>query len=144
MVARGYASLSFLSEAAEYMEEEERPVYVYHFGDRDPSGVDAGEKIEQTLRELAPTAEKHFERVAVTLEQILAWDLPTRPTKQSDSRAKGFGSESVELDAIDPHRLRGLAEAVIERHLSPHEYRVLMAAEESERQVITAFVRGDR
>jgi hypothetical protein len=57
MVARGYASLSFLSEAAEYMESEERPVYIYHFGDFEPSGVNAGEKIEQTLRELAPTAE---------------------------------------------------------------------------------------
>jgi hypothetical protein len=50
MVARGYASLSFLSEAADYMEAEERPVFIYHLGDFDPSGVNAGEKIEQTLR----------------------------------------------------------------------------------------------
>src|SRR5580704_10620732 len=128
MVARGYASLSFLSEAAEYMEAEERPVYVYHLGDFDPSGIDAGEKIERTLRALAPTAEIHFERIAVTPEQITAWNLPSRPTKQSDSRAKGFGALSVELDAIDPNRLRDLVEKAIERHLPPHQYRVLMAA----------------
>jgi hypothetical protein len=142
MVARGYASLSFLSEAAEYMEAEERPVYVYHLGDFDPSGIDAGEKIERTLRELAPTAEIHFERIAVTPEQIAAWNLPSRPTKQSDSRAKGFGALSVELDAIDPNRLRDLADEAIGRHLPPHQFRVLMAAEESERQAIVAFVRG--
>jgi hypothetical protein len=142
MVARGYASLSFLSEAAEYMEGEERPVYIYHLGDFDPSGVNAGEKIEQTLRELAPTAEINFERIAVTPEQIAARNLPSRPTKQSDSRAKGFGALSVELDAIDPNQLRALVDEAIERHLPPHEYRVLMAAEESERQAINAFVHG--
>jgi hypothetical protein len=124
------------------MEAEERPVFIYHLGDFDPSGVNAGEKIEQTLRELAPTAEIHFERIAVTPEQITAWNLPGRPTKQSDSRAKGFGDISVELDAINPNSLRDLVEVAIERHLPPHEYRVLMAAEESERLAINAFVRG--
>jgi len=142
MVARGYASLSFLSEAADYMEAEERPVFIYHLGDLDPSGVNAGEKIEQTLRGLAPTAEIYFERIAVTPEQIAEWDLPSRPTKQSDSRAKGFGALSVELDAIDPNQLRSLVNEAIERHLPPHEYLVLMAAEESERQAINAFVFG--
>jgi len=142
MVTRGYASLSFLSEAAEYMEAEDRPVFVYLACDFDPSGVNAGEKIELTLRELAPTAEIHFERIAVTPEQITAWNLPSRPTKKSDSRAKGFGDISVELDAINPNSLRDLVGEAIKRHLPPHEYRVLMAAEESERQAINAFVRG--
>ncbi len=142
MVARGYASLSFLSEAAECMEAEDRQVYIYHLGDFDPSGVNAGEKIEQTLRRLAPTADIHFERIAVTPEQITALNLPSRPTKQTDSRAKGFGAVSVELDAIDPNRLRALVDEAIERHLPPHEYRVLMAAEQSERNAIDAFVHG--
>lgn len=144
MVARGYASLSFLSEAAEVMEAEDRPVYIYHLGDFDPSGVNAGQKIEQTLRELAPTAEIHFERIAVTPNQIDAWDLPSRPTKQSDSRAKGFGDVSVELDAIDPNRLRAIVNEAIERHLPERAYRILMVAEESERRVLSAFVEGRR
>ena len=80
MVARGYASLSFLHGAAEYISELDVPVYIYHLGDFDPSGVNAGEKIEETLRELAPDAEIHFERLAVTPEQIHNWRLPTRPT----------------------------------------------------------------
>ena len=66
MVARGYASLSFLHSAAEYINDLDVPAYIYHLGDFDPSGVNAGEKIEQTLRELAPDAEIHFERIAVT------------------------------------------------------------------------------
>jgi hypothetical protein len=106
MVSRGYASLSFLHSAAEYLDSLDVPAFIYHLGDFDPSGVNAGEKIEQTLRELAPGAEIHFERLAVTPEQIREWSLPTRPTKQSDSRSKGFGDISVELDAIEPDTLR--------------------------------------
>ncbi len=56
MVARGYASLSFLHSAAEHINSLDVPAYIYHLGDFDPSGVNAGEKIEETLRELAPGA----------------------------------------------------------------------------------------
>src|SRR5215467_10483800 len=101
MVARGYASLSFLYSAAEYINDLDVPTFIYHGGDFDPSGVNAGEKIEETLHELAPDADIVFQRIAVTPEQIADWDLPTRPTKASDTRSKGFGSAiSVELDAI--------------------------------------------
>ena len=93
MVARGYASLSFLHSAASYIADLDVPAFVYHLGDFDPSGVNAGEKIEQTLRELAPHAELTFERIAVNPDQIADWDLPSRPTKQTDSRAKGFATE---------------------------------------------------
>jgi hypothetical protein len=140
MVARGYASLSFLHGAAEYINELEVPAHLYHLGDFDPSGVNAGEKIEETLRELAPDAEIYFERIAVTPEQIRDWHLPTRPTKASDSRAKGFGAISVELDAIEPDMLRTLVQVVIEDHLPAHQFEALKAAEESERSVIRQFV----
>jgi len=81
MVARGYASLSFLHTAAEYIRGLDVPTYIYHLGDYDPSGVNAGEKIEQTLREMAPYSEIVFERIAVEPRQIEEWNLPTRPTK---------------------------------------------------------------
>ncbi len=136
MVARGYASLSFLHGAAEYINELDVPAYIYHLGDFDPSGVNAAEKIEQTLRDLAPRADIHFERIAVTPAQIQTWGLPTRPTKQTDSRAKGFGAVSVELDAIKPDLLRALVRRHIERHLPADELRVLQAAEASEQQIL--------
>jgi hypothetical protein len=140
MVARGYASLSFLHSAAEYINTLDVPVYIYHLGDFDPSGVNAGEKIEQTLKEMAPSADIHFERIAVNPDQIAAWGLPTRPTKKSDSRSKGFGDISVELDAIEPNRLRVIVRETIERHLPPDQLRILKVAEESERRVIRELV----
>lgn len=140
MVARGYASLSFLHSAADFIGQLDVATHIYHFGDFDPSGVNAAEKIEQTLKEMAPEAEIHFERVAVQPWQIEEWDLPTRPTKTSDTRSKNFGEISVELDAVDPDRLRELVGDVIERHLPGHEFNILKAAEESERTIIRQLV----
>lgn len=140
MVARGYASLSFLHNAADYINSVSVPTFIYHLGDYDPSGVNAGEKIEQTLREMAPKADITFRRIGVTPEQIHEWDLPARPTKTSDSRAKGFSSLSVELDAIEPDLLRTIVERAIQKHLPPEQFKVLIAAEESERELITSMV----
>ncbi len=140
MVARGYASLSLLHSAAEYIANLDVPAYIYHLGDFDPSGVNAAEKIEQTLRELAPYAQIVFERLAVTPWQIRLWDLPTRPTKQTDSRAKGFGAISVELDAIEPNQLRQIIQETIEQHLPAHQLAVLRAAEKSERATLLELV----
>lgn len=142
MVARGFSSLSFLHSAGEDLAALDKPAYIYHLGDHDPSGVCAGEKIEQTLREFAPDADITFTRLAVNPEQIVAWNLPSRPTKTSDSRAKKFGfAESVEMDAIHPDRLRELVEGAILEHLPKDQIEVLRVAEESEREMLRAFAR---
>jgi hypothetical protein len=141
MVARGYASLSFLHSAAQAIAALDVPAFIYHLGDFDPSGVNAAENIEARLREMAPNAEIHFERLAVMPWQITEWDLPSRPTKATDRRAKKFGSDiSVELDAIEPERLRELVSSAIERHMPPDEFAILKEAEASERRIFSRLV----
>jgi hypothetical protein len=54
MVARGYASLTFLHSAAEAISAHGKPAYIYHLGDLDPSGQDAARDIEEKLRRYAP------------------------------------------------------------------------------------------
>jgi hypothetical protein len=136
MVARGYASISFLHSAAEAIEANGKPAYIYHFSDLDPSGVDAARDIEAKLRRYAPGAEIHFERPAVTRDQVERWNLPTRPTKMTDSRAKKFLGTSVELDAIPARQLRELVRSCIEQHVDQEQLAVLRAAEESERETL--------
>jgi hypothetical protein len=137
MVARGYASLTFLYSAATAIRAKGKPAHVYHFGDFDPSGQDAARDIEAKLRRYAPEIEIHFSRPAVTREQIQDWNLPTRPTKQSDPRAKKFGSAtSVELDAIPARQLRALVRECIERHVDQEKLALLRVAEESERELL--------
>jgi hypothetical protein len=143
MVARGYASLSFLAGAAEEIRQHAKHgvrSFIYHFGDYDPSGVDAANKIGSTLLEMAPDAHIEFERVAVTPEQIRRLHLPSRPTKTTDSRAKGFAKESVELDAIPPH-LRDYVEGLLAQHLPQDQLKILRAAEESERNSLLTIAK---
>jgi len=142
--ARGYSSLTFLHDAAlDIAELGSIPVHIYHFGDYDPSGVNAAECIEDDLREMAPDAQISFERVAVTEDQIRRWNLPTRPTTQSDTRARRFKSErSVELDAIPPNDLRDLVREVIEYHMPRRELLALLREERRERSQIERMVRS--
>ena len=136
MVTRGYPSLTFLYSAAEDIAEREKPAYLYYFGDHDPSGVDIPRKVESDLRTFAPGADIFFESVAVTPQQIADWELPTRPTKKTDSRSKNFKGESVEVDAIEPERLRGLVRDCIEQHVDQKALEVVEVAEESEREIL--------
>jgi len=139
MVARGYSSISFLHSSAKQIAAKGKPAYIYHFGDLDPSGTDAARDIEAKLRRYAPGADIHFERVAVTRQQADDWNLPTRPTKQTDPRAKKFEGTSVELDAIPAHQLRDLVRECIERHVNKHDIEMLRAVEESDRLLITRW-----
>lgn len=136
MVSRGYSSLSFLYSAAQSIQYEYKPAHIYYFGDYDPSGVDIPRNIQARLEEFAPHSDITFEIVAVTPEQIEDLQLPTRPTKKTDTRSKGFEGESVEVDAIEPEDLRNLCRECIELHIDQRRLDILKVAEESEREVL--------
>lgn len=136
LVTRGYPSISFLHTAADGINRQGKPTFLYYFGDHDPSGVDIQRNITERLRQFAPYAVINVERVAVTPDQIEEWSLPLRPTKKSDTRAKNFQGGSVEVDAIPPAKLRELAEERIVQHVDEHQLRVTEAAERSEQVIL--------
>ena len=65
--------------------------------------------------------------------RIVSMELPTRPTKQSDSRAAKFAGDSVEVDAIPSPTLRELVREAIEQWIDPEHLRITREAEDSER-----------
>jgi hypothetical protein len=140
MVTRGYPSLSYLHGAATLIAEKRKPTFLYYFGDFDPSGVDITRSVEEGIRELAPEADITFERVAVTPEQIEAWNLPTRPTKGSDVRSKNFKGDSVEVDAIPPDDLRGLVSHCITGHIDRDALDRLQLIEQQERLTLASVI----
>lgn len=142
MVTRGFASLSFLYEAADAIRYQDKPTYLYYFGDHDPSGVDIPRTVEQRIREFAPEVDITFERVAVNTDQIALWGLPTRPTKTSDSRYTNFEGESVEVDAIEPATLKRLADRSIVQHIEGGVYKRLKEVEASERETLLEIAKG--
>ncbi|MDQ3695602.1 MAG: hypothetical protein M3464_18585 [Chloroflexota bacterium] len=119
MVVRGFASESYVYEASQHIAANDKPAYLYLLTDHDPSGLASARDVERKITNFLPSFPVTVERVSVTEAQIAAWKLPTRPTKQSDSRARDFTGESVELDAIPPATLRELVRSCIERHIDP-------------------------
>jgi hypothetical protein len=141
MSVRGYPSLSFLHASAEKMAASGKPTVIYYFGDYDPSGVHIPKKIAEELRAFAPNATIVFHRMAVTPEQIEKWNLPTRPTKTTDSRAKTFQDESVEVDAIEPDDLRELVGDCITTCIDQDTLNRTLDIEAAERETLDNMVR---
>lgn len=142
MVFRGYSSVSYLYQIAEEINAHGHPTFIYYFGDHDPSGVDIERFVTERVREMAPDAEIHVERIAVTPAQIKEYDLPTRPTKTTDTRARHFEGESVEVDTLDSATLKELVRAAIWRHLDRDEVQRLVAIEKAERDTLKKFAAG--
>jgi hypothetical protein len=143
-VSRGFSSLTYLANAADAIETCGKPTFIYHCGDHDEWGRDAGAHIERDLRALAPTIDIHFERIAVTTAQIKTWSLPTRPLKSDGKMRARFEAEhgndgAVELDAINPDDLRQLVRDAIERHISPQEMDVVRAVETQDRERLASL-----
>ena len=80
----------------------------------------------------------------MTPSQIETWDLPSCPTKRTDSRAKswGGGDLSVELDAIEPDVLRAMVRGCIEQHMPQAELERLRVTEEAERESLEEFLKN--
>lgn len=147
LVTKGYPSITFLHMAAMEIFRAAKPTFLYYFGDHDPSGEDIPRNVEarlrQFLRQSGSAFDVTFEKVAVTAEQIEAWDLPTRPTKSTDTRSRGFVGESVEVDALPPEQLHDLARECIEGHIDRDRLAVLQAAETSEREILERLAGRD-
>jgi hypothetical protein len=136
-VCRGFASLSSLYGASQTFRkatENGKQVKIFHLGDYDPSGHAAADAIERTLIEGFYCC-LEFERLAVTQEQIEELSLPTRPTKQTDSRARNWdGDECVELDSMPPAEMRAIVQDAITDCIEPEAWEALQKVEAAERE----------
>ncbi len=141
-VLRGYCSESFAHTVAESILATDKLTFIYQLGDHDPSGLDAWRDFQRKVAEFLAEGSYHgrslavFERLAVTDLQIADLNLPTRPTKATDARAKNFIGGSVEVDAIPAPVLRDLVSDAITRHIDFESYRLTRIAEDSERDVL--------
>lgn len=115
---RGYNSYSALKDAAERIGYIDRPTVVLYMGDFDPSGQDMPRDIRDRLTEDFGV-QLDLYVIALTRDQIEAYDLPPAPAKRSDSRAAAFmakhGDMAVELDALPPNVLQELVRDNVEQ-----------------------------
>ncbi|MDT7888235.1 MAG: hypothetical protein RQ885_04580 [Desulfurococcales archaeon] len=96
---KGYISVSEAYNLAleiDSISEHQKPVVLY-IGDYDPSGQDIARDLNEKLSKLARRKDYIFEKIAVTIDQIIELDLPCKPEKleslmkmRRDSRYKGY------------------------------------------------------
>jgi hypothetical protein len=142
MVSRGQSSDTYCHSAAqdarEAWDQAEIETVVYTLYDSDKSGRIAAEKVEEKLRAYSNYAVITVVPLAVTDEQIAAWNLPTRPAKE-----RGEPS-AVELDAISPDKLKGLVYNAIASRVDLDAWRREQQVEQSERDILERLAIGAR
>jgi hypothetical protein len=138
--AGGFASITFAYEAPDFIRETVgctgKPAHVLYIGDHDPAGVLIDRSLEAEFRQHLDTdTALTFHRIAITEEQIAEFDLPTKPRKDGDRRARHVEA-TVEAEAMPAGILRELLRAKIESFLPSGALEVARVAEQSERAAL--------
>jgi hypothetical protein len=99
-----------------------KPTRIFYISDFDPAGdgmpVAVARQLEYWLQEYAPDCDIKLTPLGLTREQVITYQLPRIPIKDSDARKAGFeeryGEGAVELDALEALYPGTLAELVRE------------------------------
>jgi hypothetical protein len=137
----GFTSLTLAFEAAEAINEvhDGRDVVIFYIGDYDPAGVLIDVAIERELRQhLDRDVKLTFERIGITEQQVVDFDLPTKPRKAGERRARHI-LNTVEAEAMPAGLMRQLLRDRIEALLPPRALQVSKAAEASEREFLESL-----
>ena len=145
---RGYSSSTAMYDAAKRFDKIEyqgRNVVVIYLGDHDPSGMDMSRDIRDRLDELAGEPDNiEVSRIALNWDQIQLYSPPPNPAKFTDSRAPKyvaeFGSESWELDALEPQVLDALVTEAVTRNLDIDLYNEQMEQEDDDKHVLRGLL----
>jgi len=137
----GYSSQTFVDDIQSDAFGAGRPAVLLYSGDFDPSGED----IERDLEERTNGCFKELRRIALTREQVTAYNLPPFPGKASDSRAGRFVAKygeliQVELDALPPETFRELFKDAIGEYWDEDTYNDVIRREEAEAAMLQQFV----
>ena len=96
-------------DASPTLPEHAKPCRIFYISDFDPASehmpVATARQIEYFHEKYAPDIEIKLIPLALTREQVIEYELPRTPIKESDRRKRGFedrnGEGAVELDALE-------------------------------------------
>ena len=138
---RGYGSQSEMYEASKRLSSQasgrEDRCIVWHLSDHDPSGLDMTEDLIKRFNVFEVDCDVEVRRLALTYEQIKAYNPPPNPLKETDSRHVGyktqFGVESWELDSLRPSVIAGLVDEALQLNIDVELFERDQAAEAANR-----------
>ena len=143
IVNRGYSSCTAIydmyNKFISYLSQGKRVVLLY-LGDHDPSGLDMVRDIKERLIEMFMNSDELFsiEHIALIMDQIKQYNLPAKPAKITDPRAKWYiqkhGQVSWEVDALDPKILSALVKKSIESIIDLDKFNKVLLQEEKDKR----------
>ena len=155
---RGYNSQSEMHGAARRLQRwrdgGQTPVII-HLGDHDPSGIHMTQDIVDRMWMFNGGVE--VRRIALTIDQVEQFNPPPNFAKESDARfrayAEEFGTDSWELDALEPRFLEDLVRTEIESLRDSEQWDAQVQKEKDHKRLlnlvseqwdeVTAFLEGD-
>jgi hypothetical protein len=139
---KGYTSQSEMYSAGKRLAHYARKqkIVIIHLGDHDPSGIDMSRDIHERI-EMFAGRRIEFKRIALNMDQIEQYNPPPNPAKITDSRfayyRKKYGSESWELDALEPKTLVNLIRDTVYEYRDPELLKVIDAKEREGKSLLS-------
>jgi hypothetical protein len=124
LLPTGETTDTMIAEAAERAAADGRPAVVLYFSDFDPSGwqmtISVSRKLQAMHTMFYPELQIELHRVALTLDQVRRYSLPSTPLKETERRKSRWRQvmqhEQTEIDALAtlrPDDLREIAFAAV-------------------------------
>jgi hypothetical protein len=157
-VARGYSSFSFVRDALDRWQDPldlGREIRVIYLTDFDPAGEDMVRDLKSRIsRYSSLDGDEIVQKVALTLDQVELYNLPTAPMKTrqnqkrltvfADSRAaafaKKYGNAVVELDALEPPTLQDIVRTSIRQYIDTDRWNSTVETSQHEQQVVMEWL----
>lgn len=145
---RGYVSQSEMWAAAQRIQRAYQKwgqeTIVLHLGDHDPSGIDMTRDITDRIQMFLNAEELghifEIKRLALNMQQIKDFNPPPNPAKTTDSRyasyIEKYGSESWELDALEPRTMAELIQANVYVYRDIAKWEEMVRQEEEVKELI--------
>jgi len=136
MSSSGFDSLTMKYELAQDIMNDDRPTVVFHIGDLDPSGVCIFDSVQADVEAFVGSAQELlFKRIALTPEQVVAYNLPTAPPKVTDKRGNGI-SHTCQAEALTPDTLAMIVEESVMEYYDMAVFEADLHAEQQERELL--------
>ena len=141
----GYVSQSEQYRAGMRFRNPSQNTIILHLGDHDPSGIDMTRDNSDRLKMFAGYRQVEVRRLALNMDQVDEFNPPPNPAKLSDSRARDyiskFGSESWELDALEPAMMAELIQEHIDAIRDPDLWDDKVAQRDEELEILDDIIR---
>lgn len=147
---RGYTSQSEMWRAGRRLIEQtdtDHKILILHLGDHDPSGIDMSRDIQDRLEMFVGEAPE-FKRIALNMNQVRKYKPPPNPAKTTDARyasyQEEYGTESWELDALEPKVITKLIQSEIESIIDYDTWEESLKREAKDKRVLEKIVKDLR